>query len=137
MRLYLPRHWLENRARLAAAGVPESARRPLNRVAIALELLDAARAAGFPAYPVAPGCGWGNEALLAQALHERGLLWLPQVPLERAQVVRNLRATLLHQLGLDHFEGRSWRGFHHHACLVMLAQAFLAFQTCHCLALSS
>ncbi|QDV35339.1 hypothetical protein ElP_42010 [Tautonia plasticadhaerens] len=30
------------------------------------------------------------------------------------------------ELGLDHFEGRSWRGFHHHACLVMLAYGFLA-----------
>jgi SRSO17 transposase len=29
------------------------------------------------------------------------------------------------ELGLDHFEGRSWRGFHHHACLVALAKAFL------------
>jgi SRSO17 transposase len=28
------------------------------------------------------------------------------------------------QLGLDHFEGRSWRGFHHHACLVALAHGF-------------
>jgi SRSO17 transposase len=27
-------------------------------------------------------------------------------------------------LGLDHFEGRSWRGFHHHACLVALACGF-------------
>jgi SRSO17 transposase len=25
-----------------------------------------------------------------------------------------------------HHEGRSWRGFHHHACLVMLAFGFLA-----------
>jgi SRSO17 transposase len=24
------------------------------------------------------------------------------------------------ELGLDHHEGRSWRGFHHHACLVIL-----------------
>jgi SRSO17 transposase len=29
------------------------------------------------------------------------------------------------ELGLDHFEGRSWRGFHHHACLVMLARGLL------------
>jgi SRSO17 transposase len=29
------------------------------------------------------------------------------------------------ELGLDHHEGRSWRGFHHHACLVMLAYGFL------------
>jgi SRSO17 transposase len=32
------------------------------------------------------------------------------------------------QLGLDHFEGRSWRGFHHHACLVALAYGFLILQ---------
>ena len=32
------------------------------------------------------------------------------------------------ELGLDHFEGRSWRGFHHHACLVTLAYGFLALE---------
>ncbi len=34
------------------------------------------------------------------------------------------------ELGLDHFEGRSWRGFHHHACLAMLAYGFRLFQGC-------
>ena len=29
------------------------------------------------------------------------------------------------ELGLDHFEGRSWRGLHHHALLTMIAFAFL------------
>jgi SRSO17 transposase len=29
------------------------------------------------------------------------------------------------ELGLDHFEGRSWNGWHHHVTLVMLAYAFL------------
>jgi SRSO17 transposase len=32
------------------------------------------------------------------------------------------------ELGLDHHEGRSWRGFHHHACLVMLAYGLLALE---------
>jgi len=32
------------------------------------------------------------------------------------------------ELGLNHFEGRSWRGFHHHACLVMLAYGFLVLE---------
>jgi SRSO17 transposase len=32
------------------------------------------------------------------------------------------------ELGLDHFEGRSWRGFHHHVCLVMMADGFLALE---------
>jgi hypothetical protein len=29
------------------------------------------------------------------------------------------------QLGLDHFEGRSWRGLHRHALMTMIAYAFL------------
>src|SRR4051812_20913578 len=29
------------------------------------------------------------------------------------------------ELGLDHFEGRSWAGLHHHALMVMIAFAFL------------
>src|SRR4051812_9944736 len=32
---------------------------------------------------------------------------------------------LKEELGLDHFEGRSWHGLHHHAVLVMIALAFL------------
>ena len=30
------------------------------------------------------------------------------------------------QLGLDHFEGRSWRGFHHHGALCIAAYCFVA-----------
>lgn len=32
------------------------------------------------------------------------------------------------EVGLDHFEGRTWRGFHHHAVLCAVAHAFLALQ---------
>ena len=32
------------------------------------------------------------------------------------------------ELGLDHFEGRSWRGFRHHAALVILAYGFLLLE---------
>jgi SRSO17 transposase len=32
---------------------------------------------------------------------------------------------LKHGLGLDHFEGRTWHGRHHHVTLVTAAQAFL------------
>jgi hypothetical protein len=33
-----------------------------------------------------------------------------------------------HGLGLDNFEGRSWRGSHHHVTLVTAAQAFLTLR---------
>jgi SRSO17 transposase len=32
---------------------------------------------------------------------------------------------LKEELGLDHYEGRQWRGWHHHVCLVTMAYAFL------------
>lgn len=32
------------------------------------------------------------------------------------------------ELGLDHFEGRSWAGWHHHVTLVMLADLFLVMR---------
>jgi len=35
---------------------------------------------------------------------------------------------LKNEVGLDHFEGRSWSGFHHHAALCAAAHAFLALR---------
>src|SRR5262249_35876388 len=32
------------------------------------------------------------------------------------------------ELGLDHFEGRSWQGLHRHALMTMIAYAFLQFR---------
>jgi len=35
---------------------------------------------------------------------------------------------LKEEVGLDHFEGRTWRGFHHHAALCAAAHGFLALR---------
>jgi len=52
---------------------------------------------------------------------DRGVrLWRGRWPVEQGY------QQMKEELGLDHFEGRSWRGFHHHACPVMLAFGFLA-----------
>ena len=32
------------------------------------------------------------------------------------------------ELGLDHFEGRSWQGWHHHVTLISLAYSFLVLE---------
>src|SRR4051794_16675391 len=37
---------------------------------------------------------------------------------------------LKQELGLGHFEGRGWRGFHHHASLCVAAYAFLVAERC-------
>jgi len=77
-----------------------------------LGLLIALKTDGSPAYALAdvPPSIQGPEALR---------LWASRATV--AEALRRMRD----ELGLDHFEGRSWRGFHHHACLVMLAYGFL------------
>jgi SRSO17 transposase len=49
-------------------------------------------------------------------------LWKSRWPVEQGY------QQMKEELGLDHFEGRSWRGFHHHCCMVMLAFGFLLLQ---------
>jgi SRSO17 transposase len=41
------------------------------------------------------------------------------------------------ELGLDHFEGRSWQGLHRHALMIMIAYAFLQHHRLSSVALSS
>jgi len=49
-------------------------------------------------------------------------LWKSRWPVEQGY------QQMKEELGLDHFEGRSWRGFHHHAALVMVAYGFLLLE---------
>ncbi|MGW5545817.1 winged helix-turn-helix domain-containing protein [Streptomyces sp. NPDC003998] len=65
--------------------------------------------------------------------------WLSNLPADTplVELVRLAKARwriehhyreLKHGLGLDHFEGRSWPGWHHHVTLVTAAHAFLTEQ---------
>lgn len=65
--------------------------------------------------------------------------WLSNLPedatTERLARLARLRWTieldyrqLKGELGLDHYEGRSYRGFHHHCALVTCAHAFLTLE---------
>ena len=45
--------------------------------------------------------------------------------LKRRWVCEQMHQQMKEELGLDHFEGRSWGGLHHHALMCMLAFAFL------------
>ncbi|MFC0438808.1 transposase, partial [Kutzneria buriramensis] len=62
--------------------------------------------------------------------------WISNLPSRttRAELVRvaKLRWRIEHDyrelkdgLGLDHYEGRTWNGWHHHVTLVSVAHAFL------------
>jgi SRSO17 transposase len=52
-------------------------------------------------------------------------LWKSRWPVEQGY------QQLKEELGLDHFEGRSWRGFHHHAAMTLLAYGFLLLERHH------
>jgi SRSO17 transposase len=241
LRLFLPREWVADPARLERAGVPQAHRAPRAKGEVALAEIDRLVALGLRFGCVLADAGYGNSALFRQALSARGLHWavgipkvqaaygtevallwpkaargrprLKPVPSERpvpaeallagvewrpiawrrgtkaplaaefaalrvwvadGEAVRggihlpgeevwlvgerrasgevkyhlsNLPAgtsverlvglikarwvceqahqQMKEELGLDHFEGRSWHGLHHHALMVMIALAFL------------
>jgi SRSO17 transposase len=92
------------------------------------------RAAGAEELPLAwLVCEWPDDA------DEPVKYWLSnlpeETPLERLVALAKLRWRIEHDyrelkdaLGLDHFEGRSFRGWHHHVTLVSLAHAFLTLE---------
>jgi SRSO17 transposase len=246
LRLYLPDVWLEDRARLDQAGVPDPERRPLTKPEIALGLLDGVRGEGLPGWAVVADAGYGVSPEFRDGLEQRRLSYIVgvtedfvvfterprwQVPewsgrgrrphrqqltadsprpvalAELAQRVKRRRVSwregtkgklsgrfawlrvwpgqgwqqgecagaepvwllieeqadgkvkyafsnlpegtglkravrlwksrwpveqgyqqMKEELGLDHYEGRSWRGFHHHAAMALLAYGFLLLE---------
>jgi SRSO17 transposase len=59
---------------------------------------------------------------LPQKTSKQRLVFLAKVRWRIEQDYQEMKG----ELGLDHFEGRSWRGFHHHVTCVAAAFAFLA-----------
>jgi hypothetical protein len=52
---------------------------------------------------------------------DRGETLTPRQPFTRQRDYEELKQ----ELGLGHYEGRGWRGFHHHATLCIAAYGFL------------
>ena len=78
----------------------------------------------------------GDEVWLVGGARPASKYYLANLPAEAG--LKTLAATikarwvceqahqqLKEELGLDHFEGRSWRGLHRHALMAMIAYAFL------------
>jgi SRSO17 transposase len=103
-------------------------------------------ASRFAAVRVRPGhrdyerpAPWPELWLLVEwpeVQHEPAKFWLANLaadtPLGRLAALAKLRwrierdyQELKQELGLGHFEGRGWRGFHHHAALCIAAYGFL------------
>lgn len=123
-RLYLPAHWLREQADLAEQTVPPAARRPASKAELALALIDEVRGERR-----SPGKGVvdaedGYRRELEESLPARGLTLATQGEGALEPALRHydeLRTTL----GMDHFEGRTWAGWHHHVALVFTAYIFM------------
>src|SRR5438046_2512424 len=146
LRLFLPESWTSKRARLERAGVPVEHRTARTKPEMALAEIDRAIAAGGR---IADGRPQrirdkgqqqlpGDEAWLIGEHRASGEKKYYLANLPTATDLRSLAATIKarwiceqgHQqmkeeLGLDHFEGRSWQGLQRHALMTMIAFAFL------------
>nr|WP_157369441.1 transposase [Zavarzinella formosa] len=125
-RLYLPAYWLQEHQEIAEKMIPEEYRKPTSKYEIALSLIDELRAE----QPRVPGIiaeeGYATLPGFIDGLNDRRLGLLDG----RAELVaeaHRLFDGLRLDLGLDHFEGRTWQGWHHHVSLVFAAYGFLAF----------
>lgn len=124
MRLYLPAYWLRENADTAEKSIPEEHRQPATKVAIALQLLDELRTELRHPPMIVGEEGYAGAHPFIDGLAERELRPVSRVNGfvgEACQHFDHLRQTL----GLDHFEGRSWHGWHHHVALVMAAYHFV------------
>lgn len=77
----------------------------------------------WPSETEAPTKYWFSN--LPEGVSLRRLVRLAKL---RWRVEQNYQQ-LKEELGLDHYEGRGWQGWHHHVTLVCLAYAFLLLET--------
>lgn len=125
IRLYLPANWIRDNGPLAEKIIPSEHCRAVSKQEIALGLLEQLKKEGehCAALQVEPGYLSGNlfGDLLSNKVstdaHDWGKLF---------QRAHQHLGWLKSELGLDHFEGRTWLGWHHHAALVFAAYYLLA-----------
>jgi SRSO17 transposase len=123
-RLYIPTTWLKENEETARRSIPEEYRRGSSKGEIALELLDRLKAELQVAPTFIAEEGYHGTHAFVEGLAQRSWTLAPN---GHARLGRSLERFewLKEHLGLDHFEGRTWQGWHHHVALVFVAYGFL------------
>jgi len=67
----------------------------------------------------------GEQKYYVSNLPANTNLWTLAATIKARWVCEQAHQQLKEELGLDHFEGRSWIGLHSHALMAMIAYAFL------------
>ncbi len=124
-RLYLPGAWLKENGKLVEKTIPEESRKPTSKAEIALSLISELLDDGEEPRPIVAEAGYSASEEFANGLASRGLTVAEDAEDRIAVVLRRIE-WLKGELGLDHFEGRTWHGWHHHVGLVFTAYYFLA-----------
>jgi len=146
--IYLPRSWTDSPERRSAARIPAGAEHR-SKSRIALEMLDRARANGFRFGWVTCGAEFASDDRFIQELDSRGYRFVSTRPVHRhggsdsndfngasldsALRIARIGETTLgafdyyrREIGLDHFEVRTYRSLLRHLALSSASALFLA-----------
>ncbi|QVL33702.1 transposase [Telmatocola sphagniphila] len=128
VRLYLPNQWLRaNLEQKFDSSIPLSARQYSPKATIALNMLDDLQFKDITFGRMYAEEGYSLTGQFSDGLQSRqfhNCANLQESP-EDGRCVFRLYEWLRNNLGLGHFEGRNWLGWHHHTSLVFVAFGFL------------
>jgi SRSO17 transposase len=121
-RLYLPGQWLRDNQPQAGRTVPDRHREPRSKAEVALDLVEELLTEGRPDRLIAED-GYISGPTFREGLGRWGIPVSEGEPHVDAalRVAREGFESLKEGLGLSHFEGRTWVGWHHHLALVLAA----------------
>jgi SRSO17 transposase len=129
-RLYLPASWLRENADALEKALPAADRQPATKAELALRLIDELRGESGTPLAITGESGYVTAPDFRDGLTARNLAARDDLPEPLAETLRRFE-WLKSELGLDHFEGRAWHGWHHHVSLVFAAYGFLCSESLH------
>jgi SRSO17 transposase len=138
VRLYLPGYWLRENRETVEKTVPDGFRSHASKPDIALGILDELTAEGWPVREVTADDSYTSHLGFREGLESRAIRLLEPISGPDAAYGHRAEPALTRAadvfdwmkagLGLEHFEGRTWTGWHHHAAVVLAAYGYLVLE---------